>query len=300
MEEDIEIIGKQNTVQDMEESLITEHASSVIEPEDQVNKKKMEIFLIQYQTKGTCRNLSTENEAGVLDRAPPGTTAECNARGWMTTETFMSWFQQFVKFSGASITNPVLLLLDGHVTHMQNIEVIENAHKMAHSHERKRPLMKQNRKICYMKLRKMMPHWVIQQVEQKIIVKMKRIMKTRIVKPMSVEKKKNDHNLLFQLVNEGTIIDIIDDIGSKAFGNDGLNIIIIRLCCPLIIPIIVHIMNECLLKRYFPRDWKFAKVIPLSKAFNCCGYWPVGLQFEIYANFSYEAKGLLCRISVVG
>ncbi|CAG9562808.1 unnamed protein product [Danaus chrysippus] len=65
----------------------------------------------------------------LLDRAPPGTTAECNARGWMTTETFMSWFQRFVIFSGASITKPVLLLLDGHVTHTQNIEVIENARK---------------------------------------------------------------------------------------------------------------------------------------------------------------------------
>ncbi|CAG9561341.1 unnamed protein product [Danaus chrysippus] len=58
----------------------------------------------------------------LLDRAPPGTTAECNARGWMTTETFMSWFQRFVIFSGVSITKPVLLLLDGHVTHTQNIE----------------------------------------------------------------------------------------------------------------------------------------------------------------------------------
>ncbi|KAG5878084.1 hypothetical protein JTB14_017836 [Gonioctena quinquepunctata] len=70
----------------------------------------------------------------------------------------------------------------------------------------------------------------------------------------------------FQLVNEEIIIDIINDIGSKAFGNDGLNIIIIRLCCPLIVPIIVHIMNECLLKGYFPTDWKFAKVIPLPEA----------------------------------
>ncbi|GBP18008.1 hypothetical protein EVAR_16953_1 [Eumeta japonica] len=64
----------------------------------------------------------------LLDRAPPGTTAECNARGWMTTETFISWFQWFVNFFGASITNPVLLLLDGHVTHTENIEINQNAH----------------------------------------------------------------------------------------------------------------------------------------------------------------------------
>lgn len=65
----------------------------------------------------------------LLDRAPPGTTAECNVRGWMTTETFMTWFQRFVNFSGASLATPVLLLLDGHVTHTQNIEVIEHARK---------------------------------------------------------------------------------------------------------------------------------------------------------------------------
>lgn len=65
----------------------------------------------------------------LLDRAPPETTAECNVRGWMTTETFVSWFQRFVNFSGASIATPVLLLLDGHVTNTQNIEVIEHARK---------------------------------------------------------------------------------------------------------------------------------------------------------------------------
>lgn len=66
----------------------------------------------------------------LLDRPPPGTMAECNARGWMTTETFMSWVRRFVIFSGASTTNPVLLLLDGHVTRIQNIEIIEHARRM--------------------------------------------------------------------------------------------------------------------------------------------------------------------------
>ncbi|XP_059061706.1 tigger transposable element-derived protein 6-like [Achroia grisella] len=34
----------------------------------------------------------------LLDRAPPGTTAECNAKGWITTEIFLSWFQRFTSF----------------------------------------------------------------------------------------------------------------------------------------------------------------------------------------------------------
>ncbi|CAK1553205.1 unnamed protein product [Leptosia nina] len=41
----------------------------------------------------------------LLDRAPPGTTAECNTKGWMTSEIFLSWFQRFVKFSAASTTD---------------------------------------------------------------------------------------------------------------------------------------------------------------------------------------------------
>lgn len=63
----------------------------------------------------------------LLDHAPPGTVAECNARGWMTNEIFYKWFQKFVQFSGATPSNKVLLLLDGHVSHTQNLDVIDFA-----------------------------------------------------------------------------------------------------------------------------------------------------------------------------
>lgn len=65
----------------------------------------------------------------LLDHAPPGTEGVCNARGWITTEIFLTWFKKFIRFSGATRTNHVLLLLDGHVSHTQNLEVIDLARK---------------------------------------------------------------------------------------------------------------------------------------------------------------------------
>lgn len=68
-------------------------------------------------------------KAELLDHAPPGSTAVCNPRGWITTEIFSTWFKQFIQFSGATPNNHVLLLLDGHVSHTQNLEVIDLARK---------------------------------------------------------------------------------------------------------------------------------------------------------------------------
>ncbi|KAF2902782.1 hypothetical protein ILUMI_03410 [Ignelater luminosus] len=61
------------------------------------------------------------------DRAPPGVTSACNPNGWMTAEIFTIWFKQFVQFSRASPSNNVLLLLDGHVSHTQTLDVIDLA-----------------------------------------------------------------------------------------------------------------------------------------------------------------------------
>lgn len=47
--------------------------------------------------------------------------------GWITSELFLQWFKRFVIFSAASKERPVLLLLDGHSTHTQNIDLINEA-----------------------------------------------------------------------------------------------------------------------------------------------------------------------------
>jgi len=63
----------------------------------------------------------------LMDGAPPGSVSACHPSGWMQLEIFSTWFDHFVKFSGATLSNPVLLILDGHATHVRNIDVINKA-----------------------------------------------------------------------------------------------------------------------------------------------------------------------------
>lgn len=55
------------------------------------------------------------------------TWGTCRDSGWITSELFLQWFKRFVIFSGASKERSVLLLLDGHSTHTQNIDLINEA-----------------------------------------------------------------------------------------------------------------------------------------------------------------------------
>ncbi|XP_014211032.1 tigger transposable element-derived protein 6-like [Copidosoma floridanum] len=58
---------------------------------------------------------------------PAGAWAEFHKTGCMQIDIFTKWFKKFVKFSQATPENPVLLLLDGHVTHVKNLNVIDLA-----------------------------------------------------------------------------------------------------------------------------------------------------------------------------
>jgi len=57
-------------------------------------------------------------KAELMDGSPPGSICVCHPSGWMQLEIFSQWFDHFVTFSGASKSNPVLLILDGHSTHV--------------------------------------------------------------------------------------------------------------------------------------------------------------------------------------
>ncbi|XP_044749782.1 MFS-type transporter clz9-like [Coccinella septempunctata] len=65
----------------------------------------------------------------LLNGAPPNSWAECSDSGWITAEIFLRWFQKFVILTNASKTNPVMLILDGHATHTQNLQLIDEARK---------------------------------------------------------------------------------------------------------------------------------------------------------------------------
>ena len=63
----------------------------------------------------------------LMDECPPGSISECHNSGWMQTNIFTIWFQYFVKVSGATTDNKVLLILDGHATQTHNLNVINMA-----------------------------------------------------------------------------------------------------------------------------------------------------------------------------
>ncbi len=49
--------------------------------------------------------------------------------GWIQTELFTMWFEHFISKTKPSAEDPVLLLLDGHYTHVRNLDVIQTARK---------------------------------------------------------------------------------------------------------------------------------------------------------------------------
>ncbi|XP_014217193.1 tigger transposable element-derived protein 2-like [Copidosoma floridanum] len=53
--------------------------------------------------------------------------AEFNGSGWMEEKVFTKWLERFIHFSNASTSNQVLLLLDGHATHVKNLDAIKLA-----------------------------------------------------------------------------------------------------------------------------------------------------------------------------
>nr|WP_253308766.1 reverse transcriptase family protein [Rickettsia endosymbiont of Ceutorhynchus assimilis] len=77
-----------------------------------------------------------------------------------------------------------------------------------------------------------------------------------------------NETFFFQPVSEYLISKILLKLKSKALGSDNLNITLITLCCPFIIPFITHIINCCLSESHFPQSWKSANVIPLPKIKN--------------------------------
>ena len=54
-------------------------------------------------------------------------------------------------------------------------------------------------------------------------------------------------------VHENEVLEIICNIKSQAYGSDKLNITLIHMCSPYIIPYLTHVFNECISQSYFPQ-----------------------------------------------
>ena len=63
----------------------------------------------------------------LMDQAPPGAIAEAHKSGWMQSGIFVKWFKHFCQCCNPTADKPVLLILDGHKTHTQNLEFINMA-----------------------------------------------------------------------------------------------------------------------------------------------------------------------------
>jgi hypothetical protein len=92
-------------------------------------------------------HLARENK-GLLDDAPPGSTAEYHFSGWIQTEIFLNWFHRFIEISMPTERKPLFLVLDGDESQTESLELIELACKShvvpmcfpAHTTHRLQPL----------------------------------------------------------------------------------------------------------------------------------------------------------------
>ena len=64
----------------------------------------------------------------LLDRGPVGAVAAVNKSGWITEAIFSAWFDHFLQCIQPQYrSTPCLLLMDGHSTHTNNLDVIQKA-----------------------------------------------------------------------------------------------------------------------------------------------------------------------------
>ncbi|XP_018366269.1 PREDICTED: uncharacterized protein LOC108763283 isoform X2 [Trachymyrmex cornetzi] len=59
-----------------------------------------------------------------MENSPPGSIGFANECGWMTVADFLVFLQHFIKFTSASKDNPLLLIMDNHISHV-SIEAID-------------------------------------------------------------------------------------------------------------------------------------------------------------------------------
>nr|CAH7740814.1 unnamed protein product [Callosobruchus chinensis] len=71
-----------------------------------------------------------------------------------------------------------------------------------------------------------------------------------------------------KLVSLDNVQAIIHSIKSNASGMDGITLQMLKLCFPAVGIYLLHIINICLEKGYFPEQWKTAVVTPLPKISN--------------------------------
>nr|CAI5830915.1 unnamed protein product [Callosobruchus analis] len=66
-------------------------------------------------------------------------------------------------------------------------------------------------------------------------------------------------------VDTKTVEEALLSVKSNAAGSDGITLHMLKLCLPMILPHVTHIVSCCLELGYFPLNWKLSVVTPLPK-----------------------------------
>lgn len=74
-----------------------------------------------------------------------------------------------------------------------------------------------------------------------------------------------DDQFCFSTIEEEDVLNILNKISTCAAGHDGINIIMVKLCFPILKNPLINIVNSCLIANYFPKSWKSAVVKPVPK-----------------------------------
>ncbi|KAI5739250.1 hypothetical protein M8J77_016864 [Diaphorina citri] len=89
-----------------------------------------------------------------------------------------------------------------------------------------------------------------------------------------------DVSFSFEEVSERTVSSAILSIKSKARGCDEVDIIMLKMSLPHILPVITRVFNDSLSSGVFPSGWRSAEVIPLNKVVSpssCGDFRPVAI-----------------------
>lgn len=78
----------------------------------------------------------------------------------------------------------------------------------------------------------------------------------------------NDVSFSFTMVDSHSVLKALNEIKSNACGIDKITPTMLKLCLPVVLPHLTHIVNCCMEKGYFPIYWKEAEIIPIPKVQN--------------------------------
>ena len=90
----------------------------------------------------------------------------------------------------------------------------------------------------------------------------------------------NTKSMFFRASNSAEISKIINDMGLKSGGVDGINIKTTKVLRPYIINPLAYIFNLCISKGFWPEDLKKVQIIPIYKSgekFLMTNYRPISL-----------------------